>query len=174
MTNDRDVVLQALRRTRQVRRFTDQPVDESDVQALLEVARWSGSSQNSQQWQFIVIRDPAARRQIGDLSRYARYVANAPLAIAIAMPGEDLETDAYDEGRVAERLLIAANAMGLGGGIAWTEDPERLAVGALLGITPPTFVRTIVALGYPTEEARQPRTGPGAGRRPLSEFVRDR
>jgi nitroreductase len=174
VTVDRDIVLRALRRTRQSRRFTDQPVEETDIQALLEVARWTGSSQNGQQWQFIVIRDPAVRRQIGELSRYARYVANAPLAIAIAMPGEDLETDAYDEGRVAERLLIAANAMGLGGGIGWTEDPERSAVGELLGVTPPSLVRTIVALGYPTEEARQPRTGPGTGRRPLSEFVRER
>ena len=174
MTADREIVLRALRRTRQVRRFTDQPVEETVIQALLEVARWTGSSQNSQQWQFIVIRDPAVRRRIGELSRYARYVANAPLAIAIAMPGADLETDAYDEGRVAERLLIAANAMGLGGGIAWTEDPERRAVVALLGFTPPTIVRTIVALGHPTEEARQPRTGPGTGRRPLSDLVRDR
>src|SRR5262245_41237398 len=174
MSDERDAVLRALRRTRQVRRFTDQPIDEADVQALLEVARWTGSSQNTQQWLFIVIRDAAIRRRIGELSRYARYVANAPLAIAIAMPGEDLETDAYDEGRVAERLLIAANAMGLGGGIAWTEEPERNEVAELLGITPPTFVRTIIALGYPTEEARRRRTGPGAGRKPLTEFVRER
>jgi nitroreductase len=173
MPDERDIVLRALRRTRQVRRFTDQPVDEADLQALLEVARWSGSSQNSQQWRFIVIRDAAVRRRIGELSRYARYVANAPLAIAIAMPGEDLETDAYDEGRVAERLLIAANAMGFGGGIAWT-DTERPEVGELVGITPPSYVRTIVALGYPTEEALRPRTGPGTGRRPLADFVKER
>jgi nitroreductase len=174
MLNERDTILRTLRRTRQIRAFTDEPIDEADLQALLEVARWTGSSMNSQQWQFVVIREARVRKRIGELSRYARYVAMAPLAIAIAMPGEDLETDAYDEGRVAERLLIAAGAMSLGGGIAWTESPERAEIGELLGITPPAFVRTIVALGHPTDEARRPRSGPGTGRRPLAEFVRER
>jgi hypothetical protein len=64
--------------------------------------------------------------------------------------------------------------MSLGGGIAWTESPERAEIGELLGITPPAFVRTIVALGHPTDEARRPRSGPGTGRRPLAEFVRER
>lgn len=38
------MVLRALRKTRQVRQFTPEPVAEADLQALLEVARWSGSS----------------------------------------------------------------------------------------------------------------------------------
>jgi nitroreductase len=168
------VVLRALRRTRQIRRFTDEPVDEADLQALLEVARWTGSSENGQPWLFIVIRDAAVRQRIGELSRYARHVGRAPLAIAIAMPGEDPESDAYDEGRVAERLLIAAGALDLGAGIGWTETPEREEVGTLLGLTPPTFVRTIVAIGHPTVDARRPRSGPGTGRKPLIEIVRDR
>ena len=169
-----DVVLRALRRTRQVRQFTDQAVDEADVGAILEAARWTGSSTNSQVWQFIVIRDEAIRRRIGELSRYARYVGHAPLAIAIAMPGDDPESEAYDEGRAAERMLIAAGALDLGAGIAWTEAPEREAVGALLDVTPPAFVRTIVAIGHPTDDARKPRTGPGTGRRPLADIVRER
>lgn len=169
-----DVVLRALRRTRQIRRFTEDPVDEADAQALLEVARWTGSSENGQPWLFIVIRDAAVRQRIGQLSRYARHVGRAPLAIAIAMPGEDPETDAYDEGRVAERLLIAAGALDLGAGIGWTETPEREEVGGLLGVASPGFVRTIVAIGHPTVEARRPRSGPGTGRKALAEVVRER
>jgi nitroreductase len=169
----RDTVLRALRRTRQVRRFTDEPVAEADVQAILEVCRWSGSSTNSQQWHFIVIRDADVRRRIAEVSYYARHVGKAPIAIAIEMPGEDPETDAYDEGRVAERILIAAGAMDLGAGIGWAERAEWPAVGALLGVTPPAFARTIVSIGHPTDEARRPRTGPGTGRRPLEEFVRE-
>jgi nitroreductase len=107
------------------------------------------------------------------VTRYARYVAKAPLAIAIAMPGEDLETDAYDEGRAAERILIAANALGLGAGIGWTDGDERAVVGSLLRIEPPAFVRTIVSVGHPTEAALQRRSGPGTGRKPLGELVRE-
>jgi nitroreductase len=170
-----ETVLRGLRRTRQIRQFTDEPVDEDALQSILEVARWTGSSMNSQPWTFIVVRDAETRRRIGELARYARYVANAPLAIAIAMPGKDPEAEAYDEGRVAERVLVAARALGLGSGIGWADGPEeQAAVGAILGVIPPAFVRTILAVGHPTESALQKRSGPGTGRRPLIEFVRER
>jgi nitroreductase len=170
-----DTVLRALRRTRQIRQFTDDPVDEQALQAILEVARWTGSSMNTQPWTFIVVRDADARRRIGELTRYARHVARAPVAIAIAMPGRDPESEAYDEGRVAERVLVAASALDLGAGIGWADSPEeRAAVGALLGVEPPGFVRTILAIGHPTASALQKRSGPGTGRRPLAELVRER
>ena len=47
-----DVILAALRRTRQVRQFTDELVSDDDLQAILDVARWSGSSMNRQPWTF--------------------------------------------------------------------------------------------------------------------------
>jgi nitroreductase len=166
-------ILRALRQTRQVRQFTDEPVDEDDLQAILEVARWTGSSQNKQLWRFLIIRDHAVRQRIGEVTRYARYVGNAPVAIAIVMPGEDVETDAYDDGRAAERILIAANALGLGAGIGWTDGDERAVIGSLLGVDPPQFVRTIISVGHPTEKAMQKRSGPGTGRKPLGELVRE-
>jgi nitroreductase len=172
--DDSEAVLRALRRIRQIRQFTEEPVAEDDLHEILEVARWSGSSTNGQPWLFLVIRDPAIRERIGEEARYARYVAKAPLAIAIVMPGEDAESEAYDEGRVAERILIAAGALGLGAGIGWTDGREREVVGKLLGLTPPAFVRTIISIGHPTDHALQPRSGPRTGRRPLEEFVRER
>lgn len=169
-------ILRALRRTKQIRHFTDEPVDEAALHAILEVARWSGSSMNSQPWTFIVLREPSVRERIAEIAHYARYVAKVPLAVAIVMPGtDDPETEAYDEGRVAERMMIAATAQGLGAGIGWTDgDAERAAVAELLGVTPPAFVRTVVSLGRPTDDALRPRTGPGTGRRPLAEFVKER
>jgi nitroreductase len=175
MTNERsETVLRALRRTRQIRRFTDQPVDEPALQSILEVARWTGSSENSQPWTFLVLRDEEARRRIGESTRYARHVGKAPVAIAIVMPGEDPETEAYDEGRVAERILVAAGALGLGAGIGWVDGEEHATIDGLLGVTAPALVRTIVAIGHPTEAALQRRTGPRTGRKPLSELVRER
>jgi nitroreductase len=169
-----DLVLRALRRTRQIRQFTDEPVTETDLTAILEVARWTGSSSNRQPWTFIVIGDRADREHLAVLAPYARHVAKSAVAIAIAMNGENPEWDAYDEGRVAERILIAAGALGLGAGIGWADEPERAGVGALLGLTAPQFVRTIISLGHPTDRARQPRSAPGTARRALAELVRER
>ncbi|MGO9181410.1 MAG: nitroreductase family protein [Candidatus Limnocylindrales bacterium] len=169
-----DSVLRALRRTRQVRQFTDGPVAESDLRAILEVARWSDSSTNRQPWTFIVLRSRAVRERLAELAPYARHVAGAPLGIAIAMGGDNPEWDAYDEGRAAERMLVAAGALDLGAGIGWVQDAQRPAVAALLGLTAPAFVRTIVSLGHPTDAARQPRSAPGTARRPLADIVQER
>jgi nitroreductase len=167
------IVLSALRRTRQVRQFTTEPVSDEDIRAILEVARWSGSSSNSQPWTFIVIRDRGVRARLAELAPNARHVAGAAVAIAIAMRGDNPEGDAYDDGRAAERILIAATALGLGAGIGWVIEPVRPQVAELLGVTPPAFVRTLISVGHPTDAARQPKSAPGAARRPLDDLVRE-
>jgi len=168
-----DVVLTALRRTRQVRQFTDERVSDNDLHPILDVARWSGSSMNRQPWTFIVVRERGALERLAELAPNAKHVAGAAVAIAIAMGGDNAEWDAYDEGRAAERILIAANALGLGAGIGWAIESRRPQVAQLLGLTPPAFVRTIISLGHSTEAARQPKSAPGTARRPLKDLVRE-
>lgn len=168
-----DAILTGLRRTRQVRQFTDEPVSNDDLQAILEVARWSGSSINRQPWTFIVVRERGDLQRLAELAPYAGHVAGAAVAIAIAMGGDNAEWDAYDEGRAAERILVAANALGLGAAIGWATGQMRPQVAGFLGLTPPKFVRTIVSLGHPTEAARRPKSAPGTARRPLKDLVRE-
>jgi nitroreductase len=174
-TDDRrgDTVLRTLRRTRQVREFTHEPVDDASIQAILEVARWTGSGANRQPWTFVIVRDPAERLRIAELAPHAGHVAKAPVAIAIVMNGAAPQWDDYDEGRVAERILIAATGLGLGGGIGLVNGPERGEVGALLDVRPPSYIRTMISLGHPTEAALRRHTGTGTGRRPLAELVRE-
>ena len=168
-----DAVPATLRRTRQVRQFTDEPISKSDLQTILEVARWSGSSMNRQPWTFIVVRVRGDLERLAELAPNAKHIAGAAVAIAIAMGGDNAEADAYDEGRAAERILIAANALGLGAGIGWAMESVRPQIAQFLGLTPPAFVRTIISLGHPTEAARQPKSAPGTARRPLKDLVRD-
>ncbi|HEU5423733.1 MAG TPA: nitroreductase family protein, partial [Nitrolancea sp.] len=50
-------MLEEMRTTRQIRLYHPKPVPQDVLQQLLEVARWSGSSRNSQPWHFIVVTD---------------------------------------------------------------------------------------------------------------------
>ena len=160
-------------RTRQIREFTEVPPTEAELEALSEVARWSGSSRNSQPWRFIVIHD---REVLGRIHAaglpQTRSLRTAPAAIAIVLSGEadDIE-HAYDEGRVAERLLVAATSLGLGAGIAWIFPPVRPVVADALGLPADHFVRTIVVIGHPSEAAQRPKSAPGSARLPASETV---
>jgi len=59
--------IKPLLRTRQFREFTDEPVTDEQIQALMNVARWSGSAGNSQPWRFIVVRDVELLRRLAEL-----------------------------------------------------------------------------------------------------------
>ena len=166
--------LGVLRRTRQYREFESTPVDPSELDALVDAARWSGSSANSQPWRFIVIRDPATIRAIHELGLPStRGLATAPAAIAISVPSDEKKaiSFAYDEGRATERILIAAGMIDLGAGISWMMPRIRDQVGRILGLPEGRMVRTIVQVGHPTAAARLPKSAPGEARLPRDEVV---
>lgn len=171
LSNARDV-LEQMRKVRQIRQYRPDPIPEDEITELLEVARWTGSSRNTQPWHFIVVDDRETLRRIGQLRPPIAWVANAPLGIAIVLDGESETSEAYDEGRVTERLLVAARLLGLGGGVAWYGDASQQAEAKrILGIPQERTARSIVAIGY-QRSTRDPRPNPvRGGRRPLAELV---
>jgi nitroreductase len=171
---DATTAVRPLIKTRQYREFTDAPVTDDQLDALLRVARWSGSAGNSQPCRFIVVRDVELLRRLAELGHpQTRSLTTAMAAVAITLPDDEGRemVHAYDEGRVAERLLIGASMLGLGAGIAWVRPENRQKIGDPLGVAEGRYVRTIIALGHPTDEARQTRPAPGEARLPLEELV---
>jgi nitroreductase len=163
-----------LLRTRQVREFTAEPPTDAQLDAILEVARWTGSSKNTQPWRFILIRDPAVIREMADAGMtLTRSLQSATAAIAIVLPGdpEQATSLAFDEGRAAERMLTAASMVGIAGAVAWLKGPARTIVAERLGLPPDRMIRTVMALGSPTDAARAPKRPPGTARLPREELV---
>jgi nitroreductase len=157
---------------RQIRQYLPRPVPEELLNELLEIARWTGSSRNGQPWHFIVITDKAQLAKIGALRDRINWVSDVPMAIAVVLHGESDISDAFDEGRVTERLLIAAKSLGLGGGTAWFGDESQQAEAkAFLGIPAEMTARSVIAIGYPlTAKDHRANPTPG-GRKPLSKIV---
>ena len=164
--------VESIRTVRQARQYRPDPVPEDVLEQLLQIARWTGSSRNTQPWHFVVITDKELLGQLSQLRAPINWVADAPLAIAIVLDGESAESEAYDEGRVTERLLITAKFLGLGGGTAWYGDEAQEAEAKrLLGIPEGRTARSMVVLGYPISTVdHRPNRNIG-GRKPLSEIV---
>lgn len=162
-----------LRSLRAIRSFLPDPVPDEIVDDVLRVARWSGSASNRQPWEIIVVRDRETLDALAAVEGYADHLDGASLGIVLVMAGDRAEQEAYDEGRLAERIMLAAWAHGVGSSIGWIVGSGRDAAKDLLGIPPERIVRTAISLGYPDETARRPRKGPGAARKPLSEIVHE-
>ena len=172
-TNPADV-LRPLRRTRQVREFEPTPLAPEVLDALADVARWTGSSTNSQPWRFIVITEPSTLQAIHVAGvPQTRGLATAPAAIAIVLPADHDRAvhDAYDDGRVAERILVAAAMLDIGAGISWIRSDVRPAIATILGLPEDWMIRSVVQLGIPTTAARQPKSEPGKARLPRDEVI---
>lgn len=167
-------VVRPLLRVRQVRDFTAEPIDPGALSAVADAARWSGSATNAQPWRFVVIRAAETLRAIHAAGLpQTRSLATATAAIAIVMPqqpGGGISL-AYDEGRAAERILVAASMLGLGAAIAWIGRDARPLVGDVLGLPEDRFVRTLVSLGHPSQAGRRPKAPKGRARLPRAETV---
>lgn len=171
LANAREVV-EELRKVRQARLYRPDPVPEDVVSELLEIARWTGSSRNTQPWHFIVVTDKEKLRQISQLRTPINWVADAPLAIAVVLDGENEMSETYDEGRVTERLLIGARMLGLGGGTAWFgEAAGQQRAKEILGIPADRAAHSVVVIGYPTTLKDHRPNANIPGRKPFSEVV---
>ena len=164
-------VIERMRTVRQIRQYASEEVPDNVVEQLLRVAQWTGSSRNTQPWHFVVVKEKDQLRKISQLRAPINWLAAAPLGIAIVLDGAGV-SEAYDEGRVTERILIAAHNLGYGGGVAWYGDESQQAEAKrILAIPAERTARSIVMIGRPVS-AKDPRPNarPG-GRKPLSEIV---
>jgi nitroreductase len=149
---------------REVREYSDAPIPGEIVHRILDAGRLSGSSRNSQQWEFVIVRDREAMAK----AVYAPdNVRGATLVVAIA--GSAFP---FDKGRAAENMMLAAWNEGVGScpnGISDSEAAERI-VGASVAI--------VLSFGYPAKpvdpNARTAEEWSSrAKRKPYDEVVRE-
>jgi nitroreductase len=168
-----------LRSLRAVRRYAERPIPEDVLLSILEVARWTGSAKNTQPWELVVVCDRATLAELATCGPYAGHLSGAAAAIVLVMQEA---SQRFDEGRLAQTLMLAAWAHGVGSciGSLYPDDNARRAR-ALLDVPDERWLRTSIALGYPADQralrtkaelasGRAPVELP-IGRRPLDDLV---
>ncbi len=138
-------VFEAVRTILAVRRYQDRPVPEAVLRRILEAGRLTGSGMNMQPWDFIVVRDRAMLRRLGALAQTGPYVAEAPLAIVVAV--EKTRFAVSDASRAIQSMLLTAWADGVGSN--WVGFGGLEEVRALLKIPTKLDVLAILPFGYP-------------------------
>ena len=161
-----------LRNLRAVRNYTPEQIPEDVLSDILEVGRWSGTASNRQGAEVVVVRDSKTMQRMSEAG--ARPAAGASVTLVVVTAGDaerhDLHT--FDSGRLVERLLLAADAHGVGGNIATLKEDGPDIVKQMLGIPAEKRIWTVVTLGYVDKEAHKTRPkNPTAGRKPVEDFV---
>ncbi|TFF85777.1 MAG: nitroreductase family protein [Promethearchaeota archaeon] len=168
-------ILDVIKSRHSVRKFTDDPVSEEDLNAVLEAARLAPSGTNKQPWHFIIIKNKETQKKLADLLPWGRYIKNAPIAIAILVKLKSMWS-ILDGAIAVTHITLEAAARGLG--TCWCAcypNIEKRAdleqnINTILGI--PEKLRskmkliTITPLGYPAENGIKE-----TSRKDLSEIV---
>jgi nitroreductase len=148
---------------RAIRSYRPDPISDEDLEAILEAARWTGSSKNRQDRSFIVVTGERLQglAQHGDFTDPVR--GSAATIVLVKEQGGNM----FDIGRAAQNIMLAAKAIGV------ASCPITLHRSAeareFLGAPETTETRYAVALGYPGEQASPRRFG---GRKPSEAVVR--
>ncbi len=152
-------------RLRAIRDFTDEPLAAEHLDAILEAARWTGSSKNLQDWAFVVVRDPAQKRRLSSCGDFTTPLRAAPATIALVQEPGGYE---FDTGRVAQNLMLAADAIGVASCPITLHREDDAA--RVLELPEGHRCRYAIALGYPAAASGPARFG---GRKPIDELVHD-
>lgn len=155
---------EAIRTVLAVRQFRDTPIPDDIVREIVEAAHLTASSINGQPWHFIVVDDSETLRQLGGALRTGPYVAQAPLAIAVAIERAS-PYGVSDASRAIQSMILTAWSHGVGSNWAGFGGLDR--VKALLGVPDQFDVLAVVPFGYP----QQVKHGEHKKRKPLGEVV---
>lgn len=149
---------------RAIRDYMPEPLSNEDLGAILEAARWTGSSKNRQAWTFVAVTDPDRIRALTEHGDFTQPVRDSVATIALVQEPEGNE---FDIGRAAQNIMLAAEAIGVASCPVTFHRHEDVA--ALLGVPVGATTRYGVALGYPTEDAAPRKLG---GRKSAAQVVK--
>ena len=157
-------VFEAIRTVLAVRSYRPDPVPAEVVARIVAAARLTASSMNRQPWHFVVVDDQATLQQLAPLAKTGPYIAEAPLAIVVAVEKES-RFGVSDGSRAVQSMVLAAWAEGVGSN--WVGFRGMEGVAALLDIPPEYEILAVVPFGYPT----QPGGKGDKQRKPLAEIA---
>jgi nitroreductase len=149
-------VKEAILTRRSIREYTDRPISEEDLQALLRAAMYAPSSGNSRPWQFIVVTDRELLDKVAEVHPNADMTRQAQAGILVC---GDPQVDRYrrywpqDCAAATQNLLLMAHALGIGA--VWTGvhpvPPRERRLRKLFGMPEEVTPFAFIPLGYPAE-----------------------
>ncbi|MGQ9603298.1 MAG: nitroreductase family protein [bacterium] len=145
--------IEALRTRRSIRSFETKPVPMDVIETVIDCARLAPSANNIQPWEFIVVTDATVRKRIADLTDYGKFIAQAPVCIAVY--SKDVKHYLEDCSAATENILVAAHALRLG--TCWVAGYGKSygdPIAEMLGVPKGHKLVALIALGYPAQQGK--------------------
>jgi nitroreductase len=163
----------AIASRREVREYERRPLPPEVERRILDAGRLAGSASNRQPWRFLIVEDEGRRERLAECVFEPGNVRGAALVVAIVVSGKG--PLAFDAGRAAQNMLLAAHDQGVGGSPNGLADAP--AATEALGLQEGQRPVIVLSFGYPARPRDPARRSAQewsarANRLPLDELVR--
>mgnify|MGYP001251284664 CR=1 FL=1 len=159
-----------IKERRSVRAFTQEPIGEEQLKAILRAANAAPSAGNYQAYEIYVVRAAQRRRALADAALGQSYVASAPVSLVFCENPGRVEPHYGERGRrlyakqdatiACTFAMLAVTALGLATVWVGAFDDEAVwkAIGAPQGVTPVAILPIGHAAEKPDRTPRRPLT----------------
>ncbi|HEX9989440.1 MAG TPA: nitroreductase family protein [Chloroflexia bacterium] len=164
-------ITEAIRTKRAIRSFTDEPLPEDAIHAILNAGRRSPTAGNAQYLTFIGIRDKEVRQQLSTTAQGTGHLARAAFVVAIVSSGTYGPAIVhFDIGQAAIYMMLAAWELGIGSNVA--RMTKREEVGVALNLPEDVGCEWAISFGYPAQSDALSAPPKAGGRKEFDEVVR--
>ncbi len=145
-------LFEAVKKRRSVREYSDKPVLKSDLEKIIDAARFAATARNIQPWKFLIVTNKQMLKKIADLTEHGKFIEQAQACIVVL--SSDTKYYLEDGSAATQNILLAATSLGLG--TCWVAGDKKdycEGIMKLLGIAKDYKVISFVSVGYPKKEA---------------------
>jgi nitroreductase len=154
---------------RSIRKYSEKPVEDNQIKALLESARLAPSGNNTQPWNYIIVKSEEMRQKVVEASHNQKWMLTAPVFIVCVAdircrikeedvylddnsPQDELKRIIRDTSISVGYILLEANNLGLG--VCWVAEFTQEEIRPVLNIPTDKYVVGVITVGYPNENPK--------------------
>jgi nitroreductase len=152
---------QAAQARHSVRLYTDQPVTDDELTALLDATRRAPSANNAQPWRFVAVRNAALKIELMAASFNQQQVGKAPVVLVLYSDMEDVLANLGEivhpnlstevQGTTIARLAKTWGDWSVEKRAVWANSQANIALGYLLLLARAQGLATSPMLGFKPE-----------------------
>ena len=152
-------VFEAIKGRRSVREFKPDPVDDKDLEKILDAGKSAPSAGNCQPWEFVVVKDGAIKQKLVRAALGQSFIAEAPVVVVVCanIPrtssrygrrGAELYC-IQDTAAAVQNILLTAYALGYG--TCWVGAFDEESAAKAIKAPPDVRPLAIIPIGRPAE-----------------------
>lgn len=152
-------IIDSIKSRRSIRKYQNKQIPDQIIKEIIDCACHAPSTDNTQPWHFIVVKNKIIKTKLSNLHPYAGFIKNAPVVIAAGFNIKicpDKFMASLSTATAVENMLLAIHNLGLGACWVYLKDPDEPEIERnakkILKVKNDIELICLVPIGYPAEK----------------------